>query len=117
LHRSTPKLRGKYRLDLNALRKIPKQAFYYPNTRNLVELKQQGMVYAVCKKGYEKGRVLILTYLPWPDGSLIWVGIDYYDLQDSCKTLKKLFSKRYESVASNEVKRIYEVLGLREIGW
>jgi hypothetical protein len=38
-------------------------------------------------------------------------------LQDSCKTLKKLFSKRYESVASNEVKRIYEVLGLREIGW
>ena len=117
VHRSALKLRGKYRLDQNELKKIPKQAFYYPTARRLVGLKQQGIVFAECKKGYERGRILILTYLSWSNGSLTWVAIDYRDLQEFLKTAKKLFSKWYHSSASNEVKRIYKALGLKEIGW
>ena len=99
------------------LRKIPKHALYYPTARRLAEFGQQGQIYAICKKGCEKGRVVTLTDSTWPDGSLTWVAIDYHDMHKFAIAAKKLFTQRFESAASDKAKRIYDVLRLKEIGW
>jgi hypothetical protein len=117
LHRAAPKIRGKYRLDLNVLKKIPKQAFYRPTAKRMTDFVQQGLVYAVCTGGCEKGRVIILTTFRWADGSSTWLGFDYHDLQKFARVIHNRLITRLRSVAPDEVARVYEVLRLKEIGW
>ncbi len=67
LYRAAPKLRGKHRLDSNVLKKIPKTALYYPTARRFIELEQQGVLYAVCTEGFDKGNLLAMIKFPWPE--------------------------------------------------
>jgi hypothetical protein len=117
LRRSATKLRGKYRLDSNVLKKIPKTELYYPTARRLIELEQQGQLYAVCTKGSEKGNLLAMIKFPWHDGSITWIALIHEDMLEFTKTLRKVLSMRFKDLASNQVKRVYQVLKLKEIGW
>ena len=117
LRRAAPKLRGKHRLDSNVLKKIPKTELYYPTARRLIEPEQQGQLYAVCTKGNEKGNLLALIKFPWSDGSITWIALIHEDMLEFTTALRKVLSKRFKDLASNQVKRVYQVLKLKEIGW
>lgn len=117
LRRAAPKLRGRYRLDASILRKVPEHVLYYPSARRFAEFGQQGQIYAVRRKGHDKGHVLILTNLIWPEGSATWIAIDYGDMQKFTGDIKRLFARYLDSLISDKKKRIYEALHLKEIGW
>jgi hypothetical protein len=115
LHQSAPKIRGKHRLDSEKLRNIPKYALYSPTRQRLAQLAQFGMMYSVCTKGPERGRVLIL--LPVALFGPVWSAMDYDDLQRFAETVQRLFRKHWQRLATKQAKRVYAALRLREIGW
>jgi hypothetical protein len=117
IHRCAPKIRGKHRLDADALKKMPEHARYSPTPRRFAQLAQQGMIYAVCKKGPDRGRVLILVPVVWLQGPASWIAADYYDVQTCAQAILRLLKDRWRRTASTEAKRVYDALHLREIGW
>jgi len=96
LRRAAPKQRGKYRIDVGAFKKIPQMIPYHPSVRRISELGEQGQIFAICHKGQEKGRVLVMTPLSWPDGPLTWVAYDYRDMRK-----KKSDGETAEEVSKN----------------
>lgn len=117
LRRAAPKQRGKYRFDVGAFKKIPQMILYHPSAHRFSELGAQGQVFAICHKGQEKGRVLVLTPLSWPDGFLTWVAYDYRDMRKLVNAAKELLTQHINRLASVQIKRIYDALRLKEVGW
>lgn len=117
LLRATPKIRGKYRADKNTLREIPKHSLRQPTTERLAELRVERQVWAVCTRGWNRGHILVLHYMPWRLGILTWVAIDYDDAPEFCSAVQRVLSDPLDSLVTSALKRIHDELRLEEIGW
>lgn len=116
LVRASPKLRGKYRTDINMLREIPKHSLRQPTTQRLIELRTMRQIWAVCTQGWDKGRVLVLHYMGWRPGVMTWIAIDYDDAPEFCDSFQLLIAEPVDSLISDAIQRIRNKLCLEEIG-
>jgi hypothetical protein len=118
LRRAAQKQRGKYRFDVCVFRKIPQMILYHPSAWRFSKLGEQGPIFAICHKDQEKGRVLVLMPVRWPEGPLTWVACDYSDMRKLIKAAKELFNKDVgRLLPSAQITRIFEALKLNEVGW
>jgi hypothetical protein len=117
LRRVVPKQRGKYRFDVGVFKKNPEMILHHPSARRFSELGAQGQIFAICRKGQEKGRLLILMPLSWPEGPLTWVAYDYRDVRRLVKAAKELLNRDVGKLAPTQMNRIQQVLRLKEVGW
>lgn len=116
LERAVPKLRGKRRFDVRALKHIPRHALYHPTSRRLAELKDKSPLLTICTRGWDKGRILILNYSMWRSGRFVWVAMDYDDMSDFDEEIRALFSRRVSNKVSSWMGIIYQALYLNEVG-
>jgi hypothetical protein len=117
LKKAAPKFHSRYRLDERELDKIPDHKLFYPTKRHFIELGKQGQIFSICKKGPNRGRLLILAKLPLSNGSFIWAAFDYRDMEKVISKIKKYVHQYFQQFASDKIKRIYTALKLKEIGW
>jgi hypothetical protein len=114
--RASPKLRGKYRTDINTLREIPRHSLRQPTTQRLIELRATQQVWAVCTQGWDKGRVLVLHYMGWRPGVMTWVAIDYDDAPEFCDAFQLVIAEPVDTLISDIIQRIRNELCLEELG-
>lgn len=118
LKRALPKQRGKHRLDANVLKQLPKMAFYEPTRRHFTEIGQEGQIYAVCEKGPQRGRMLVLQPLSCGFDSSMWMAVDFADAAALIKAARRrrLLPQWFASLVPGAWERIYAALELRQVG-
>ena len=117
LERVLPKKRGKYRLDEAVFAQLPKMAFYKPTARRLAKLGEEGQVCAVCRKGPQRGTVLVLQRLDQTPAPPSWLAFDCADMDKLIRPAKRLIAQWLASLAPGVWKRIHYGLQLQESGF
>lgn len=114
---SVPKVRGKYRADMNTLGEIPRQSLRQPTTQRLIELRAERQVWAVCTKGSDKGRTLVLHYMAWRPGVFSWVAVDYDDAPEFCGAFQNVLAEPMDKLVTSAIQKVRVELRLEEIGF
>ena len=114
LRGALPKVRGKFRLDQNRIRKWPKMALFQPTPRRFELLGQYGQIYALRTKGPDRGRTLVLQRLTLGFPSSTWVALDFTDMARLCKALNRLLRQWLRDLAPGTWERVCEALELRQ---
>jgi hypothetical protein len=116
--RSFLKKRGKYRLEEEAFKRLPKMLTYCPTPKRFATLASEGQVYAISNKGLHRGSTLILAPLDLGPLSPTWVGVNMRDVERLIRGVKrsKLLPRWFSELAPGGWEKIYAAMRLEELG-
>jgi len=114
LQAALPKIRGKFRLDQNRIKKLPRMALFHPTSRRFQLLGRYGQICALCTSGPDRGRVLLLQRLSLGFPIPTWVALDFTDMAQLARAVDRLLRQWLRGVAPGAWARICEALELRK---
>jgi len=115
--RAFAKRRGKYRLDERVFKKMPRMGARKPTGRTFATLGAEGQMYAVCTKGPQRGRVLMLARLDFGPSHAAWIACDFSDLIALVRTLqsRRVLWQWFSGFAPGVWETLHAALQLHEL--
>jgi len=114
LRGALPKIRGKFRLDQDRIKKLPRMALFHSTPRRFQLLGQYGQIYALCTRGPDRGRVLVLQRLSLGSPLSTWVALDFTDMARLCRAIDRLLRQWLRGVVPGAWETICEALELQK---
>jgi hypothetical protein len=114
LQSALPKIRGKFRLDHDRIKKLPRMALFHSTPRRFQLSGQYGQIYALCTRGPDRGRVLVLQGLALGSPLSTWVALDFADMARLCRAIDRLLRQWLRSLVPGAWETICTALELKK---